>query len=49
VGCFAENNRPHLPVARLTQSVREVPDLPFNVFRHGEVTDAELTALSTVD
>jgi hypothetical protein len=49
LGCFAEHGRPHLAVARLVQSVREVPGLRFNVFRHGTVTNAELDALSRVD
>jgi hypothetical protein len=48
LGCFAEHGRPHLPIPRLVQSVRDVPDLRFNVFRHGTVTTAELDALSRV-
>jgi hypothetical protein len=48
LGCFAERGHGHLPVARLVASVREVPALSFNVFRHGTVTDAELTALAEV-
>jgi hypothetical protein len=46
LGCFAEHGHPHLPVGRLVQSVRDVPGLRFNVFRHGTVTRAELDALS---
>ena len=46
LGCFAEGGRSHLPVPRLVQSVRDVPGLRFNVFRHGTVTDGELQALS---
>jgi hypothetical protein len=30
------------------RSIREVPVLPFNIFRHGTVTPAELRALSAV-
>lgn len=48
LGCFAERGRSHLPVPRLVQSVRDVPGLRFNVFRHGTVTDAELEALSSL-
>lgn len=48
IGCFSERGRPHLPIPRLVQSVREVPGLRFNVFRHGTVTTAELAALSAV-
>ena len=48
LGCFAEHGRPHLPIARLVQSVREVGGLRFNVFRHGTVTKAELEALRAV-
>jgi hypothetical protein len=49
LGCFAEGNDPHLPIPRLVQSVRDVPRLRFNIFRHGTVTKAELEALSAVD
>jgi hypothetical protein len=45
LGCFSEQGKPHLPVARLVQSVRDVPRLRFNVFRHGTVKDAEYDAL----
>jgi hypothetical protein len=45
LGCFAEHGRPHLPIQRLVQSVRDVPGLRFNIFRHGTVTTAELEAL----
>jgi hypothetical protein len=48
LGCFSERGRTHLPLARLVQSVRDVPGLRFNVFRHGTVTDAELAALSAL-
>jgi hypothetical protein len=48
LGCFSEHGHSHLSTQRLVQSVREVPRLRFNVFRHGTVTDAELTALSAV-
>jgi hypothetical protein len=48
IGCFAERGHPHLPVARLVQSIRDVPGLRFNIFRHGTVTTAELAALSAV-
>jgi hypothetical protein len=46
LGCFAEHGRPHLPIPRLVESVKEVRRLPFNIFRHGTVTAAELAALS---
>lgn len=49
LGCFSEHGKPHLPVPRLVQSVRDVPGLRFNVFRHGTVTRAELEALSAID
>jgi hypothetical protein len=49
LGCFAEHGRPHLPVPRLVESVKEVRRLRFNVFRHGTVTSAELAALSELD
>jgi hypothetical protein len=49
LGCFAESGRPHLPIARLVESVREVPGLRFNVFRHGTATRAELNALSEIE
>jgi hypothetical protein len=48
LGCFAERNKPHLPIHRLVGSVQEVPRLRFNIFRHGTVTAAELKALSSV-
>lgn len=48
LGCFSEGGHDHLPTGRLLQSVRDVPQLSFNVFRHGTVTDAELQALSGV-
>jgi fructosamine-3-kinase len=48
VGCFAEKGHNHLSIPDLVQSVREVADLPFNVFRHGTVTDAELAALAAI-
>jgi hypothetical protein len=48
LGCFAEHGHGHLPIARLLASVRGVPALRFNIYRHGTVTDAELTALSSV-
>jgi hypothetical protein len=48
IGCFSESGHSHLPVPRLVKSVREVPRLRFNVFRHGTVTAAELQALSRV-
>lgn len=49
LGCFTERGRPHLPIARLVQSVREVPGLRFNVFRQGTVSNAELDALSRIE
>ena len=48
LGCFSEHGHSHLPIPRLVESVREVPRLRFNVFRHGTVTTAELVALSAV-
>jgi hypothetical protein len=48
IGCFAEAGHDHLPVAELVQGVQEVADLPFNVYRHGTVTDAELAALAAI-
>ena len=48
LGCFAEHGHPHLPIPRLVQSVRDVPGLRFNVFRHGTVTTAELAALAAL-
>ena len=33
VGCFSEGGYTHLPIPRLVQSIREVPMLPFNIFR----------------
>jgi hypothetical protein len=49
LGCFAEGGHPHLPIPRLVKSVRDVPRLRFNIFRHGTVTTAELDALSAVE
>jgi hypothetical protein len=49
LGCFAERGHSHLPISRLTQSVKEVPNLTFNIFRHGTVTKAELEALSAIE
>lgn len=49
LGCFAEHGKPHLPIPRLVESVREVPRLPFNIFRHGTVTTAELAALAALE
>jgi hypothetical protein len=48
LGCFPERGHPHLPIPRLVQSVRDVPGLRFNIFRHGTVRSAELEALSAV-
>ena len=48
LGCFAENGHGRLSLARLVASVREVPALTFNVYRHGTVTNAELEALDGV-
>jgi hypothetical protein len=48
LGCFEEHGHPRLPHARLAASVREVPGLTFNVYRHGTVTDAELGALAAI-
>ena len=48
LGCFAEGDSSHLPIPRLVQSVRDVPGLPFNIYRHGTATTAELEALSAV-
>jgi hypothetical protein len=48
LGCFKEGGHPHLPVSRLAQSVKDVPGLRFNIYRHGTVTNAELEALSKV-
>jgi hypothetical protein len=48
LGCFSEHDQPHLPIARLVQSVRDVRGLRFNVYRHGTVTDAELQALAAI-
>ena len=48
LGCFSESGRPHLPIPRLVQSVRDLRGLRFNVFRHGTVTTAELASLSDV-
>ena len=49
LGCFAESGHSHLPISRLTQSVKDVPNLSFNIFRHGTVTKAELEALSAIE
>ena len=49
LGCFSERNRPHLPVPRLVQGVRELPGLHVNVYREGTVTNAELKALSKLE
>jgi hypothetical protein len=48
LGCFAEHDHGHLSLKRLVASVREVPQLTFNVYRHGTVTKAELDALDAV-
>jgi hypothetical protein len=48
LGCFSEDGHGHLPTAQLVASVRAVPTLPFNVYRHGTVTDSELTALAAI-
>jgi hypothetical protein len=48
LGCFGENGHGHLAPARLIASVREVPSLKFNVYRHGTVTNGELEALDGV-
>jgi hypothetical protein len=48
LGCFSEGAHGHLTTAQLVESVREVPSLLFNIYRHGTVTDAELTALGTI-
>ena len=48
LGCFSENHHGHLPLPRLTASVREIPGLAFNVYRHGTVTTAELEALEAL-
>jgi hypothetical protein len=48
LGCFSERGHPHLPIPRLVQSVQEVPQLSFNIYRHGTATTAELAALSAV-
>ena len=47
LGCFEEHGKKRLPVRRLVSSVREVPALTFNVYRHGTVTAAELDALDS--
>ena len=49
LGCFAEAGHGHVPISRLTQSVIDVPNLTFNIFRHGTVTKAELEALSAIE
>jgi hypothetical protein len=48
LGCFAEHGHEHLPIARLLASLRDVPAPRFHIYLHGTVTDAELTALSSV-
>ena len=48
LGCFSEHGHGHLPISRLVASVREVPGVSFNIFRHGTVLDAELVALAEV-
>jgi hypothetical protein len=48
LGCFRDGNDPRLPIPRLVQSVREVPGLSFNIYRHGTVTPAELQALAAL-
>ncbi len=45
LGCFAEDGHGRLALKRLVGSVRDVPKLTFNVYRHGTVTNAELDAL----
>lgn len=48
LGCFSEGGHGHLPTGQLVASVREVPGLRFNVYRHGTVTEDELTALAGI-
>ena len=48
LGCFDEQGRQRLPIPRLVESVRDVPGLRFNVYRHGTVTNAELAALAAI-
>jgi SAM-dependent methyltransferase len=48
LGCFSESGHGHLTMSRLAQSVRDVPRLRFNVYRHGTATDAELDALTAL-
>ena len=48
LGCFSEHGKPHLPIARLVKSVRDVPGMRLNVYRHGTVTKAELEALAKI-
>lgn len=48
LGCFEEHGSGRLSPARLAASVRDVPGLRFNVYRHGTVTEAELDALTAV-
>jgi hypothetical protein len=48
LGCFKEHGKPHLPIERLVQSVRDVPNLYFNIWHYGTVTNAELKALSKI-
>jgi hypothetical protein len=49
LGCFAEGGHGHLAIPRLVQSVRDVPGLSFNIYRHGTVTRGELEALSALE
>jgi hypothetical protein len=48
LGCFSEHGRDHLPTAQLVASVRELPNMRFNVYRYETVTDAELAALAAI-
>lgn len=48
LGCFEEHGQDRLPLSRLAASVREVPRLKFNVYRHGTVTESELDALDAL-
>jgi len=48
LGCFSEKGHDRLTTAQLAASVGEIPSLRFNVYRHGTVTDAELTALAAI-
>jgi hypothetical protein len=49
LGCYTPDHGARVPIPRLVQSVREVPDLAFNVYRQGTVTDGELGALAGID